>query len=74
MSQVNTATTTPTFRAVFNDGTYGVTIGVHTVLIAKQDGAAIHIPRGHAFFDRVCEATDRRTVEDLHNELVAAIA
>lgn len=59
---------------VFNDGVFGVTIGRHIVLIAKQDAHAIHVPRGHAYFDRVCEANDRRSVEDLYNELASAIA
>ena len=62
--------TDDTVRVIYNDGVYGVTMGLHTVLIAKQDGAGIHIPRGHAWFDRVAEADSRRAVEDLHTELV----
>lgn len=59
---------------VFNDGTFCVIVQRTSVAIGKQDEAVIHVPRGHAYFDRVAEATDRRSAEDLYNELAAAIA
>lgn len=60
---------------LFNDGEYftanldngGVRIGLV--------GCNCHdIPAGHAWFARVAEATTRREVEDLHDELTSAYA
>lgn len=57
----------------FNDGVYGVMIGRHSVAISKLDGPTFNVPNGHAWYDRVAEASTRAEVEDLHTELVAAL-
>lgn len=59
---------------LFNDGKHSVKVGQHSVTIAKHGGAEIAVPRGHAYFDRVCEATWSAAVVDLYNELAEAIA
>ncbi|MBT2323718.1 hypothetical protein J7E62_15325 [Variovorax paradoxus] len=61
-------------RIVFSDDVYIVTVGRYAAAIAEAGGADIHVPRGHAYFDLVCEANDRRTAEDLYAELAAALA
>jgi len=61
-------------RTVFDDGTYSVRVGRLFAVIARKDGAEFFVPTHHAWFDRVAMADCRRTVEDLHTELVAATA
>lgn len=61
-------------RVTFSDGNYSVAIRQYTVTIAKVGGSEINVPKGHAWYDRVCEASDRRSVEDLYAELAAAVA
>lgn len=58
----------------FNDGMFCVIVNRHMVALGRRDAAIIRVPRGHAWFDRVAEANDRRTIEDLYDELAAALA
>ena len=61
-------------RTVFDDGTYRVQVGRLFAVIARRDGAEFYVPTHHAWFDRVATADCRRTVEDLHTELVTTTA
>jgi len=63
-----------TTKPLYDDGVYyvaetdlpGVVIGAH------RDAIRFDIPCGHAWYDRVHEATTRAEVAALHRELVEA--
>lgn len=59
---------------LFNDGDYFVAmLDDGGVRIGLTGVTCYDIPKGHAWFDRVCEADTRAWVEELHDELFAAV-
>ena len=66
------ATTT---KMLFTDADYFTAeTDANGVRIGMVGGTCYDIPTGHAWFDRVHEATTRAEVEDLHDELTTAYA
>ena len=66
------ATTT---EFLFSDGDYFVALtdepGVRVGIVG---GTCFDVPAGHAYFDRICEASTRSVVEGYHDELTEAFA
>lgn len=61
------ATTT---KMLFNDDDYFVALtDMPGVRIGMVGGTCYDVPRGHAYYDRICEADTRAAVEDYHDEL-----
>lgn len=58
-------------KFLFEDGDYMVALtDRECVRIGlKGQGPFYDIPKGHAYYERVCDATNRRDAEDLHDEL-----
>ena len=70
--QMNRAKTT---KFLFQDGDYFVALTDEPgVRIGMVGGTCYDVPRGHAYYDRICEADTRRAVEDYHDELTSAYA
>ena len=64
-----------TVKFLFQDSDYFVaTTDEPGVRIGIVGGTCYDIPRGHAYYDRVCEAATRRDVEEYHDELTSALA
>ena len=64
-----------TTKFLFNDGDYFTAMtNANSVRIGIVGGTCYDIPAGHAWFERVCEASSRVEVEDLHDDLFAAFA
>lgn len=65
------ATTT---KMLFSDDDYFVALtDMPGVRIGMVGGTCYDVPRGHAYYDRICEADTRAAVEDYHDELIAAL-
>jgi hypothetical protein len=59
---------------LFNDGDYFTAdTDAPGVRIGMVGGTCFDIPSGHAWYDRVHEASTRVEVEDLHDELTGAM-
>jgi cell division FtsZ-interacting protein ZapD len=64
-----------TNKFLFDDGDYFVALtDAPGVRIGIVGGTCFDIPAGHAWFDRVRDASIRAEVEALHDELTAAMA
>jgi len=63
-----------TTNFLFSDGDYFTALTDRDcVRIGIVGGTCYDIPNGHAYYDRIIESTSRVEVEDLHDELFAAI-
>lgn len=64
-----------TTKFLFDDGEYFVALTDQlAVRIGMQNGRSFDVPMGHAYFERIAEASSRVEVEDLHDELTGAFA
>lgn len=64
------ATTT---EFLFDDGDYFTALtDMPGVRVGIVGGTCFDVPRGHAYYDRICEAAIRADVEDYHDELTDA--
>lgn len=65
-----------TTKFLFNDGDYFTALtDQDCVRIGLVGGPTMFdIPAGHAYYDRIVEASSRVEVEDLHDELTSAHA
>jgi hypothetical protein len=62
-----------TEQFIFNDGTFYTVLSRHFVSIGLVDGHRYDVPNGHAWYDRVREATTRCEVEGYYLELDALL-
>ena len=52
----------------------GFTWPARKIRIGIVGGTCFDVPRGHAYYDRIAEATTRNEVEGYHDELTGAFA
>ena len=64
-----------TTKMLFQDGDFFTALTDEPgVRVGMVGGTCFDVPRGHAWFDRVREATTRAEVEDHFDDLYAAVA
>lgn len=64
-----------TTKFLFNDSDYFVALtDMPGVRIGLIGATCYDIPVGHAYYDRICEATTRCDVEEYHDELTSCFA
>lgn len=64
-----------TTEFLFNDGDYFTALtDQRGVRIGIVGGTCYDVPAGHAYYDRIREASSRAEVEGYHDELFAAFA
>lgn len=65
-----------TTKFLFEDGDYFTALTDRDCVRIGMVGVGtlFDIPRGHAYYDRIVEASSRVEVEDLHDELIGACA
>lgn len=64
-----------TTKMLFNDGEFFVSLtDMPGVCVGMSWGTRFDVPRGHAYYDRIAEATTRQEVEGYFDELMDAFA